>query len=209
MFYDGSGDYCDCIPGRAWESPSRCTTCGTCRDKSGKQCGCDAAKCGDSCDAPGCTAVVTQKRIWNQVRARSSLYTMTLGALTVSGGARNRPPERWNCVNWNQMSDRAVPHEGTAYVPSRGSSTRGSVVRHRPGAGGFAGDGVDVKHGSYARYMARLKARSLRTERSSCDGKGGGTKPIAGNKRRMIGIVATGGRCCPPGPRCGAAARQH
>ena len=103
-------------------------------------------------------------------------------------------------VNWNQMSDRAVPHVGTAYNPSRGNSTRGTLVRHRPGAGGSAGVGVDVKHGSYARYLNRLKSKSLATQPSSCGvSDGQGVKPKYGNKRRNIGMVADPhGRCCAP-----------
>jgi hypothetical protein len=45
-------------------------------------------------------------------------------------------------------------------VPSHGAnSTKTSVTRMRPGSCSAAGQGVDIKHGSYARYLARIKGR--------------------------------------------------
>ena len=201
MFYDGKGDYCGCLPERGMESPSQCRACagaGRSKEKPFAVSGCTNCRCSGHCDAPGCPAVITQKRIWKQVRAASSSYVGALRALTVHGGLANRPTKRWNMVNWNQMSDRAVPHVGTAYNASRGNSTRGSLVRHRPGAGGFAGTGVDKKHGSYARYLNRLKAGALKTEKSKCHGKDKNVvKHIRGNKRRKIGMIAeSSNHCC-------------
>ncbi len=202
MFYDDAlGKYCDCISERGTESPSQCRSCHTTPRYQGSGWGtgpggCTDCRCSESCDAPGCPAVITQKRIWKQVRAASSSYVSNLAALTVHGGQSNQPRRRWNMVNWNQMSDRAVPHHGTAYNPSRGNSTRATLVRHRPGAGAFAGVGVDVKHGSYARYLNRLKARSVRTQKSSCDGSKSNVTPKYGNKRRKIGMVASAHECC-------------
>lgn len=174
----------------AWEledaGVSQCRSCQTA--------GC---RCNAKCDAAGCPGAVEQKRIWRQVRAASSSYMGALASLTVHGSASNRPRRRWSMVNWNQRSDRAVPHTGTAYNPSRGNSTRATLVRHRPGAGGFAGVGVDVKHGSYARYLNRLKAKSIATQPSSCSK---GVRPKYGNKRRNIGMLADPrGLCCIPG----------
>ncbi len=203
MHYDNTSDACyACTQGPDVEHKARCRSCTNCRvvftpdGKSTARCACSPEKCKDGCDAPGCQSVVTQKRIWKQVRAAESMYTGALGALTVVGGPSNKPKDRWSMVNWNQMSDRAVPGVGTAYVPSRGNSTRGSTVRHRPGSGGYAGVGVDIKHGSYARYLARLKAPNLRTERSTCNGANTEVDPILGNKRRKIGIVNGTAACC-------------
>jgi len=205
MFYDGQTDSCHCVPYADTEIPSRCTSCGTCRgrkfdgsDERGVGCGCIAEKCKHKCDAPGCPAVAEQRRIWKQSRAAESSYLGVLSSLTVPGGLRNRPKNRFAMVNWNQMSDRAVPSIGTAYIPTHGSTTRGSSVTHRPGCGGFAGVGVDVKHGSYARYLARLKAPNLRTERATCAEGKAGRAPRTGNKRRMVGMLswATRAKCC-------------
>jgi len=103
----------------------------------------------------------TQKIIQNTVRVPSSLYTMNLGALSVY--QKPSPIIRLG-VNWNQMSDRALPHYQTGSGNSQGSAYHGSSLRHtqtraRPGAGTPGGAGVDIKHNSYYRYMDRLKAK--------------------------------------------------
>ena len=73
------------------------------------------------------------------------------------------PPTLKIGVNWNQMSDRPVPHVVKRNVPSRGNSTKYSITRHRPGAQSAPGSGVDVKHGSYHRYLERLKGKGKLT----------------------------------------------
>jgi hypothetical protein len=115
-----------------------------------------------------------QKIIQNTVRVSSSLYTMNLAGLTVykkplkvyqkveqAGTIYFAPPR----VNWNQMSDRPIPSIQTAQTSSgsiyRGSSTRHTIVRNRPGAMNPGGVGVDIKHNSYDRYLNRLKGKSV------------------------------------------------
>jgi len=46
----------------------------------------------------------------------------------------------------------------TGYVnaPTRGNSTRSTITANKPGAMTPGGQGVDVKHGSYHRYLANL-----------------------------------------------------
>jgi len=102
----------------------------------------------------------TLKIIQNTVRVPSSLYTMNLGALSVFQSARNAPYK----VNWNQMSDRVVRHYQTNSSFSQGSSYHGSSTRHthtgsKPGSTTPGGAGVDIKHNSYYRYLARLKGK--------------------------------------------------
>ena len=188
MYHDKGTDSCRCGPSANHHCPAQCRRC-----TSGI-----ASKCRFRCDAPGCTAEADQRRIWKQSRAASSSYVDALSAQTVVGGPVNRPRARFSMVNWNQMSDRAVPGVGAAGVPTHGSTTRTSTLRHRPGCGGRAGVGVDVKHGSYARYLARLKAPVRRTGRTSCTGTGAGPRPKAGNKRKMVGILSGVSRktCC-------------
>lgn len=121
--------------------------------------------------------VVTQKRIWKTVRASQSQYITNLASQAVKGTQEG--------VNWNQMSDRLVPSVQTAYVPSRGNSLKTTTTAHRPGASGPAGKGVDVKHDSYARYLARRKAKTLRTNTSTA-----GIPPIKGNKNVVYGMIS-------------------
>jgi hypothetical protein len=122
----------------------------------------------------------TQQKIWNTVRVPSSEYTMNLGALHVYTPAN----VAYQGVNWNQGSDRALPAQVHVNVPSHGSSTHQSITRMRPGSTSAGGKGVDVKHGSYDRYLARLKGRSvLRTQSQSTP------TPLAGNKTKKYGIA--------------------
>ena len=97
------------------------------------------------------------KRIENTVRVPSSEYTMNKSALNVY----TPPQNQFAYVNWNQMSDRAVPGVTRSVVPSHGNSTRISLTRMRPGSMSAPGKGVDMKHGSYDRYLARLKGKSV------------------------------------------------
>jgi hypothetical protein len=96
-----------------------------------------------------------QKIIQNTVRVPASLYTDNLGALTVY-----ELPDARTRVNWKQMSDRRKPSLQTAYVPTWGSSTKHTITRNRPGAMSPGGLGVDMKHNSYHRYLARIKGKA-------------------------------------------------
>ncbi len=150
---------CDCADTSLMKKPVQCVACGGTTSISNS------------------ASVITQKRIQNQVRAPSSLYTMNLTALNVTGGANKY------IVNWNQSSDRLRRSIQTAYVPTRGSTTRGTVTSHKPGGSGPAGSGVDIKHNSYARYLARKKGINLKT---------GGTSQTAikGNKTKTFGMIS-------------------
>lgn len=137
------------------------------------------------------TRLITQKRIWGTVRAAPSMFTMNLAALTVVGPTpSNDPQPQWNYVNWNQMSDRAVP----SVIPNTMNVPR-QRTRHRPGASGSGGpqaNGVDVKHDSYARYLARKKAANLKTIKPAVL-----SEPLYGDKRYLVGMIP--GCDCPTG----------
>ena len=183
---------CDCSYGLIRVHPAQCRT------------GCGGT--GPAYGWNGALRTITQKRIWHTVRVPGSLYLSDLAALTVVGNSDNRPiagPGVSN-LNWNQSSDRARPHIQVVTVPSRGNSTKTTLTRHRPGASTPGGKGVDVKHGSYARYLARKKAGNLGT----CPGAPTpGFSPslnaqVATNHRLTkgykigkFGIVAGGNRC--------------
>ena len=150
-------------------------------DCSGNKVSSNAGRCTSCGDTLPDLTEITQKRMWNQVRAPSSMYTMNLAALHVAGSANNKPGE----PNWNQSSDRHVPSVQTTYVPSRGNSTRSSQTSSRPGGASPGGSGVDVKHNSYDRYLARKKAGNLRTQTSDAT-------PRYGNKMRMYSMSVHG-----------------
>ena len=141
-----------------------------------------------------CSTVITQKRIWNQVRVPGSLYLMNVSALT-SGAERlqNGP-----CTNWNQRSDRQNPSVQTAYHPTRGNSLRSTLTSNKPGACAPSGVGCYIKHDSYARYLNRKKAGNLRTQEYNI-----ATTPIEGNKTYATNAVATSIDCnCKPNNVC-------
>ena len=145
--------------------------------------------------------VPTQKRIQNTVRVDGSEYIMNKGALNVY----TKPVATYQNVNWNQMSDRAVPGVVNRNVPSHGSSTRSSITRMRPGSMSAASTnqqgskGVDMKHGSYDRYLAKLKGKKpLRTQTQLSTAN---NVPVHGNKTRMFGI-AYSDSCVYSSPPC-------
>jgi hypothetical protein len=101
--------------------------------------------------------IYNMKRIENTVGVPSSEYTLNKSTLNVY----TPPKSQFAYVNWNQMSDRAVPGVTRSVVPSHGNSTKHSLTRMRPGSTSAPGKGVDMKHGSYDRYLARLKGKSV------------------------------------------------
>ena len=140
-----------------------------------------------------------QKIIQNTVRVPASEYIMNVGALSVY----QKPDPRYG-VNWNQMSDRKERHiqqaNATGTNPS-GNSTKRTITRLRPGALSPGGAGVDIKHNSYARYLARIKGKAPLRQQAvpayfglpiPCDP----AYPIYGGKVFKTGIVA-GCNCAP------------
>jgi hypothetical protein len=112
----------------------------------------------------GITRMQTDKIIRNMVRQPASLHTVDVAASHVYNGCNVATG-----VNWNQMSDRNVAHIQRVIVPSHGDSTKRTLTRARPGACSAGGVGVDVKHGSYDRYLARLKGKSCNPVIKSTD----------------------------------------
>jgi len=101
-----------------------------------------------------------QKIIQNTVRVPSSLYTMNLGSLS----SYQKPENKLYKVNWNQMSDRAIPsvqRSNATGVTYHSSSTKNTITRLQPGAMSPGGVGCDIKHNSYDRYLNRLKGKSV------------------------------------------------
>lgn len=133
------------------------------------------------------TQAIEQKRIWRQVRTGSAIYTMNLSSLT---SAANRL-DSGRPVNWNQMSDRVLPANQPEIHPTRGNSLRTTLTSDRPGASSPGGQGVDVKHDSYARYLNRKKASNLKTQTQDL-----ASAPLYGNKTQMTGLLANSIQCC-------------
>lgn len=112
----------------------------------------------------GVTQMQTDKIIRNMVRMPASLQTMNVSSAHVYNNCNLA-----SSINWNQFSDRNIAHIQKVIVPSRGNSKRQTITRARPGACSAGGAGVDVKHGSYDRYLARLKGKSCNPVHVSTD----------------------------------------
>ena len=113
-----------------------------------------------------------QQRILKTVRVPTGQYLSNLASLTVRGDGSNTPTIATNLVNKSQASDRAI------------LSVQRPIAnpRLRPGKLGPGGVGVDVKHNSFERIMARKRAQNIRTDGSTLT-------PLSGNKTRTYGIV--------------------
>jgi hypothetical protein len=156
--------------------------CSQCLDPSGNQpvWHVYSSRCNGCRNSVANSADATQRRIQNTVRVSQSEYLENLAGLNVYTPA----VAKYGFVNWNQGSDRAEPGRVQRNVPSHGAnSTKTSVTRLRPGSCSAPGQGVDIKHGSYARYLARIKGRGpYRTEALP-------VAPVEGNKTKKYGIA--------------------
>jgi len=132
-------------------------------------------------------ASISQKRIWNQVRAPASTYVMNLSSFT---SAAQRLVSKTN-VNWNQMSDSVSAAQQPSLNPTHGNSLKRTLTSDRPGAATPGGKGVDVKHDSYARYLNRKKAVSMKTPPPNS-----AIQPLYGNKTNSVNISSSSANCC-------------
>jgi hypothetical protein len=129
---------------------------------------CSSRSCGGDISS-NINLQMTEKRIQNQVRVAESQYTDVLGAVTIandyldsSANYTNASMVWGNRFNLRNQSDRRAPHGMVnTNVPTRGNSTRTTITGNKPGAMTPGGYGVDVKHGSYARYLGKLKGRKM------------------------------------------------
>ena len=140
----------------------------------------------------------TQKKIQRVVGVTESEFASNLSSAVVSNGSRlsqlqintlnpvgSRPS--FGAGTWNQASDRALPAGSRIKKPKTGSSIH-------------VGLGVDVKHNSYARYLARLKGKNLKvkgvskTELQNIVTRLNKNKPVVNNKPLPLMIVQQAGK---------------
>lgn len=127
----------------------------------------------------------------SQFRSALEDITVAQGILSFKGSPQqftNMSSRIWGNLNYlRNQSDRSTPSRSGAFitpsyrnpafgidvgqqqlnifgyinVPTRGNSTRSTITGNRPGAMTPGGQGVDVKHGSYDRYLAKKKGTIL------------------------------------------------
>jgi hypothetical protein len=96
-------------------------------------------------------------RINKQTSYLASQQTSILKTKTILGPPSNKP----NLPRWNNQSDRILPSVQRTRMSN--PRTAGS-----PGAMSPGGAGVDVKHGSYDRYLAKKKYKNSLNKNNEC-----------------------------------------
>lgn len=147
--------------------------------------------CISNCDA-SCQALssfIIQKRIQKQTGVSSSTYNNNLVPFQVIKGQQNYK-NQLNGKGANPASDRNESSAKKMQIINRNtSSLRGSRTSLKPGSLAPSINGVDVKHGSYDRHLAKLKAKSLKPQYSIINSN----NPLYGNKKNSISIFDYGG----------------
>jgi len=148
----------------------------------------------------------TEKIIQNQVRVSESQLLDVKGALTIGADYLKKPVNLSDSYPFKNMSDRREAHgmrnaHGMLYtnVPTRGNSVRSSVTSCKPGSTAPGGKGVDVKHGSYARYLGKLKSRTIVSDEDQSfplNINGSRTRPAMNNKSYRFSITNTSCYSC-------------
>ena len=105
-------------------------------------------------------AIQTQKAIQNVLHTSSSNFTQVLSSLTTATDISSGKP-------WHNASDRAQKHGAI-----NASSTTSQKIN----------SGIDIKHNSYARYLAKKKGIIVRTQHSSAP------SALIGNKTKYYSI---------------------
>ena len=104
----------------------------------------------------------TQKKIQKQTGVSSSTYNNNLVPYQVTKAQHNYI-NQLNGKGVSQASDRNNSSAAKMQIINRNtSSLRGSRTSLKPGSLAPPINGVDVKHGSYDRHLAKLKAKSLK-----------------------------------------------
>ena len=133
---------------------------------------------------------ILNQTITKSVGQSGSQYLGNLGSLEVWRDASCSQVKQAS-----QASDRyhisRVPK--TAVIPSRGNSIKRTRTSLRPGALGPGGRGVDIKHNSYARYLAKKRGGVILGENPPNTIKS--SKQIVNNKFMKSKVVAGGIEC--------------
>lgn len=103
-------------------------------------------------------AIQIQKAIQDQLHTSSSNYTQVLGSLAVSQAINQSHTKAWH-----NASDRTQKKTGANY-------------------------GVDIKHNSYDRYLAKKKSTTLKTQSSQ-------QIPLQGNKTKYYSLITQNNNC--------------
>jgi len=106
-------------------------------------------------------AIQIQKEIQDQLHTTSANYTQVLSSLSVA-----QDINKSNTKAWHNASDRSSEKVGSNY-------------------------GVDIKHNSYNRYLAKKKSTTLKTQNSQTSQP----FPLKGNKTKYYSLTTQNNNC--------------
>jgi len=113
-----------------------------------------------------------QKEIQNQLHSSSSNYTQVISSLNVSQDINNSATKK----PWHNASDRTQAH---------GQTSRNIVTSHEENKG------IDIKHNSYSRYLAKKKSGTLKTQEIRTIQP----LPLSGNKTKYYSLTTQNSNC--------------
>ena len=113
-----------------------------------------------------------QKEIQNQLHTSSSNYTEVISSLNISKDINNSSSKK----SWHNASDRAQPHGQVS------TNVNTSQKENR---------GLDIKHNSYSRYLAKKKSATLKTQKTQTIQP----LPLKGNKTKYYSLTTQNTNC--------------
>ena len=113
-----------------------------------------------------------QKEIQNQLHTSSSNYTQVISSLNISKDINNSSSKK----PWHNASDRAQPHGQIS------TNVNTSQKENR---------GLDIKHNSYSRYLAKKKSGTLKTQKTQTIEP----IPLKGNKTKYYSLTTQNTNC--------------
>jgi hypothetical protein len=128
-----------------------------------------------ACPIEGTTShntIQIQKEIQNQLHSSSSNYTQVISSLNISRDIFNSA----NKKPWHNASDRVQAH---------GQISTNVNTSHKENKG------VDIKHNSYARYLAKKKSGTLKTQKTQPNQQA----PLRGNKTKYYSLTTQNNNC--------------
>ena len=118
------------------------------------------------------STIQIQKAIQNQLHTSSSNYTQVISSLNIVQDINNSITKK----PWNNASDRTQPH-GQVSINVKTSQKENK--------------GVDVKHNSYSRYLAKKKSSTLKTQNTQTIQP----LPLRGNKTKYYSLTTQNSNC--------------
>jgi len=157
----------------------------------------------NNCRCEGCISInqkQIEKRIQNQIGVSNSQMLDVKKSITIGSDYLNNPINTTELYPFKNMSDRRMAHFiKNNNVPTRGNSLRSSVTGNRPGSMAPGGKGVDVKHGSYARYLGKLKSKNIISNEIQQNvnlTSASRTRAVTNNKQFRFSIINTSNCKC-------------